>query len=123
MIGGTDIILKFKPKNYCPLNAICQILVQYWPQAIVQSGITCIVSNLFDYFHYVPFTTQNEFFIYKDKEAFELWEGFGAQENNKNTMIHLLLSNNSKNITIVCDDPNLPEMKKILDCIFNELSS
>ncbi len=50
--------------------------------------------------------------VYKDQAAFDSWEELGAEPCNHNTMVHVLAS--SKSATLVVDDPNEPDMKRII---------
>jgi hypothetical protein len=115
MISGTDIF--YPIKSYCPLREVIKIVSSYWPKLVIQSG-----TNSLFYKQENILPQEMELFLYRDHNSFQLWEKYGHHHENENTMFHILLSNDCKNITIVSDNPNHSETKKILDDIFVKIS-
>lgn len=111
MIGGEDSIIKtFDLERSSALDVCLQILMRYWQHAVVQSGVSAIV-----YIRYsaIPFGKETELMVYRNNEAFESWNKFGALPNNRNTMVHVLGYSNDS-LTVVSDDLHAADMKGLL---------
>jgi hypothetical protein len=108
MIGGFDKVL-WVDENAPAADLILRIVRRHWPNFVFQdaeedqpldaaksSGLTHLAAR--------------EFFLYRDTEAAQEWLHAGATDNNKNTLIHVILGNRRKpelklrSITLVGDD-------------------
>lgn len=111
MIGGDDAVIRLFNLHRSSAVDIClQILRRYWRHAVVQSGTSAIV---YHYYGMIPLGKETELMVYKDNESFESWNKFGALPSNRNAMVHLL-AYNDESMTMVADDLNAEEMKRLL---------
>ena len=108
MIGGSDIVL-WVDETAPAAELILRVIRQHWPSVVFQnadddqpldtaksSGLTQPVGR--------------EFFLYRTAEAAQDWLQLGATDDNKNTLIHVILGNRrkadvgSRSITLVGDE-------------------
>jgi hypothetical protein len=108
MIGGSDKVL-WVDENAPAADLILRTVRQHWPifvfqnanddkplDAATSSGLTKPAGR--------------EFFLYRTAEAAQHWLQLGATDENKNTLIHVILGNRRKpdvglrSITLVGDD-------------------
>jgi len=111
MIGGTDVII---PTTLAPAEAldICvRSIVEFWPGAVIEDAES---GQFYRSYRAVPFNHVNELFVYRDQTACESWEELGADESNRDTMVHLLYT---RQLTVVVDDPAAPEISGMFDAI------
>jgi hypothetical protein len=108
MIGGSDKIL-WVDENAPAGELILRVVRQHWPSFVFQNADE---DQPLDAAQSAGLTqpTGGEFFLYRTTEAAQDWLHSGATENNKNTMIHVILGNRRKpelglrSVTLVTDD-------------------
>jgi hypothetical protein len=108
-IGGYDIEIPVKG-GVAPILKVClPAIAQQWGRAVVQSGNGWLfgVGSL-------PHSGE-EFFVFKDLEAFNSWVLLGADPSNRNLMVQLIVGADS--LTLVVDDPDDPDMQTIISHI------
>jgi hypothetical protein len=105
MIGGTDIICSVSPETPA-VDVILRTVRRYWPHSVFQNADdpTPFVP---DNGQWPPHTPSREFFIFRDEQAARSWDELGADPENVNTMLHVLLPGTEgkapPSLTLVCD--------------------
>ena len=107
-IGGSDVIIKTKV-NSTVMPTVVKTIIQYWPKATFENAIS---GDKFDKYGKIPFKQLDELFIHRDAEI-EI--ACDSGEWPPNTMIYVIARDND--FTIIVDDPEDAEMKKIIDAI------
>lgn len=111
MIGGKDIVVQTSgPAELA--EHLLKLLRDDWPEMIVEDADTGeIIEMTIPHLNLVP----REFFVYQNLEMKDLWDEEGACVSNKNTMVHVLLQDDS--ITIVVDDTSTKMNQNMLGAI------
>jgi hypothetical protein len=91
-------------------------ILDCWPAGIIQDGDP---AQRFAEFALVPFRNLREVFVYRDQRAFESWERLGADRENADQMVHLLVSDGQ--LTIVVDRLKNASSKSIVDGLSDHL--
>jgi hypothetical protein len=107
MIGGIDIQIPTYG-GASSIEVAVRTIRQQWPQAVFENGLT---GERYDHFRQIPFGDIEEIFVYRDRNAADLWDQEGSIPATQNTMIHLLAD--ADLITAVVDERD-PAMEEIL---------
>lgn len=111
MIGRTDVIFENPGfDRWQLLDAIARCVCRHWRRSILQDGKT---GKRYASYTETPFKDIEELLIYRDQAAFESWERLGADPENANAMIHLLVGEND--LALVVDDENEATMRSVLE--------
>jgi len=111
MIGGHDIVLPTRGIGRSTALDVClKITVRHWKQAVIQSGTT---GEIYNGYGRVPFGKETELMVYRDRASLHSWETLGADEENRNTMVHLLAYTETQ-LTVVVDDLQATVMWRLL---------
>jgi hypothetical protein len=108
MIGGSDKVL-WVDENAPAADLILRVVRQHWPSLVFQDAdedqpLDAAKSTA------LAQPTAREFFLYSTAEAAQEWLQSGATDNNKNTLIHVIVGNRRKpdlglrSVTLVGDD-------------------
>jgi hypothetical protein len=98
MIGGYDIIVDLVPQPG-DAGVILDRMRGIWPGGYFQEADAGIYAPI-DTEGLLTVVPHDEFFLYRDKEAFDSWERDGLTPTNGDTMIYVLLG---KGMTFVVD--------------------
>jgi hypothetical protein len=110
MIGGEDIVIERGNADRSLLfEAIAQATSESWPALIVQDAAT---GDTYASIRDVPFGALSEMILYRDASSEEAWRTDGATEENYETMIHVLVGDNS--VTVVVGE-NRGEISMIVE--------
>lgn len=108
MIGGSDKVL-WVDENAPAADLILRVVRQHWPSFVFQNADddqpldAAKSSNLTQ-------PAGREFFLYRTAEAAQDWLQSGATDDNKNSLIHVILGNRRKpalglrSVTLVGDE-------------------
>ena len=114
MIGRDDIVLRTCGLGRLRALDICaQTIRLQWRNAIFQNGTS---AKVYDRYGAVPWGSEPEIFVYRDRAALDHWDEFEAHPDNANTMIYLLAYEESQ-ITVVVDDATAKEMAALLSAM------
>jgi len=114
MISGYDIILKSSAASEFVFEQAVLIARHAWSNAVVENGDTgellnpSVIGDWGDVFFGV-----REIMIYRDQASRDSWDVDGATPSNLNTMVHVIKAKWDR-VTVVVDDPNHPDIKKIV---------
>ena len=113
MIGGIDILFPRIPGAATAMHLCLRVIRKHWPQAAVEDAVTGRRSPAAE----MDFPTSGctEAFIYVDEETARRWDQEGAVPELANTMIHVLISEQS--MTLAVDDPQSSPVADILESI------
>ena len=108
MIGGSDKVL-WVDASALAADVILRIVRQHWPRFVFQNADE---DQPLDAANSSRLTQPDgrEFFIYRTAEAAQDWLQSGATDDNKNTLIHVILGKRRKpdlglrSVTLVGDD-------------------
>ena len=101
MIGGTDIVLHGRTKSH-DTDLLVRGIRSEWPSAVIQRANEDEAVPIRD-FHF-PIIGSAELIVYRDRASHQSWASNGATANNQDTMIHLIVSDDS--VTLVVDRPD-----------------
>jgi hypothetical protein len=116
MIGGMEIRLAIKGCA-TPLEVAVRAIMQRWPRSVFEDGIS---GEQYDQFSEIPFRSTSEIFVYRDRNAADIWDAEGAVPAVYNTMIHLI--SDDDNLTVVVDNHDR-EIDQIIDDVASELAA
>jgi len=124
MIGGTDVVLEIGP-GVAAADAILRAVRRHWPHCVYQNADdeTAPFAPVADW---PPRSVEREFFVYRDEDAARDWDAEGATEANHNTMLYVILPDESPapsdrpTVTVVCGEPT-GDVKAILEDIETSL--
>jgi hypothetical protein len=108
MIGGSDKVL-WVDENAPASDIILRIVQQHWPSFVVQNADEDQPLNAAKSAALTQ-SAGREFFLYRTAETAQNWLQAGATEDNKNTLIHVILGSRRKldfglrSVTLVGDD-------------------
>ena len=118
MIGGSDTIIENPTRSSAQaLDLASRCLRNAWPNVEFHDGDGRLLGN----YEQIAFGTVSELFAFRDREAAERWSHLGADPSNVNQMVHLLADVSS--LTVVVDDQNHAEMKRVLSAVRNGMQS
>ena len=103
MIGGVDIVIPSVHSPAQTMERVVKVFQRAWPKAVFQDANT---SDLLS-----GCLTASEILVYQDAKVLEEWD---AREEDTNKMAYLLTLTVGY-MTIVIDDPDLPEIRGILE--------
>ncbi|MBI3463563.1 MAG: hypothetical protein HY000_10970 [Planctomycetes bacterium] len=89
-IGGIDRVL-FAPAGVSVADAILQVCRDLWPKCIFQDSDGAIGHEIDDPWVWMHGTASDEFFVFTDRTAYEMWNEFGASQENSNSMLHFIV--------------------------------
>jgi len=98
------------------LDACLRAIRIYWPQAVFENATD--VGGADPYQHF-SIGDARELFAYRDADAAKEWDENGADPSTSNTMIHVLLSEDT--ITLVVDDAEDLPMAALLRSVSSML--
>ncbi len=101
MIGGADIVLH-GPTRAHDTDLLVRGIRGEWPSAMIQYADEDDAASIRD-FHF-PVIGPAELMVYRDLASYQSWQAKGATAENQDSMIHLIVSDNS--VTLVVDRPN-----------------
>ena len=105
MIGRMDIICPVSTKIPAA-DVIFRTVRRHWPHSVFQNAED-VAPFVPDNGRWPPAPPSREFFIYRDKQAARSWDKLGADLENVNTMLHVLLPETEgkapTSLTLVCD--------------------
>jgi hypothetical protein len=115
MIGGQDHIIP-TANALAALEHAMRMVRRIWHSAVFEDGRT---GEPIDPFAQPSLLGRREVLAFKDAAASRLWEEVGADETTRNTLIHLLISQDE--LTVVVDDEPSPEMQRFLHSLSHAL--
>jgi hypothetical protein len=121
MIGGTDIELTIR-SDIAAAEVIFRTVRRHWPNFVFQDAEDETVPYTVPTDGILPEPAGPEFFIYRDKQAALSWDKLGADPENFNTMLHVILGEEEpadsgmRSLTLVCDDL-VGEMRELVEDI------
>lgn len=95
MIGGRDFVLP-GPGGQQEFGLLRNSLLAWWPDAILEDANSELIASLREVRKELP-----EFFVYRNRDAYESWTAHGANAQNASDMIHVILR--PQDITLVTD--------------------
>ena len=107
MIGGSDKVL-WVDEDAPVADLVLRVVRQHWPNFVFQDADADQPLDAASPLLTPP--TGHEFFLYRTAATAQEWLEFGATDNNKNTLIHVILGNRRKpelrlrSVTLVGDD-------------------
>lgn len=101
MIGGADIVLHGQTKAH-DTDLLVRSIRREWPSAVIQRADEdeAIPIRNFRF----PIIGSAELIVYRDSGSHQSWTSNGATADNQDTMIHLIVSDDS--VTFVVDRPD-----------------
>ena len=112
MFAGEEMTLPLIGDRETTLYSCARAVLRVWRNAVIQDAQT---TTLYKDFSKVPFSWLKEMMIYRDETARQSWDELGADETNRNSMVHFLL--NGKELVMVLDDLQSEESRKIVDAV------
>ena len=104
-IGGVDYLLEVDNDN--AFNIVVNYMKKYWPNALFQSV------EAESYVSIDKAEDCDEFFIYQDQAAWDLWElDLPGEKEDQNKMFYFILQYAC--VTLVVDEES-PEILKVVD--------
>ena len=89
MFSGEETILPMVTDRATTLDWCARAMMEVWKQAVIQDAGT---GEIFADYAHVPFTRMKEMMIYRDEETLRSWDELGADETNRNTMVHFVFA-------------------------------
>jgi hypothetical protein len=124
MFAGEETVFPIVRDATLTWELCARAVLGLWPQAVFQDAHN---AEVFRNFASIPFHRMSEMMIYRDPDAFQSWEELGADESNRNTMVHVLLSKPSgtprQALVVVLDDASSVESVRILHALASVLQS
>ena len=81
-----------------------------WKQLLIENADSGdIFAFEFPFFQSLP----NEFFVYENALAKQLWDDHGACSQNANTMFYIIVQ--ARQVTLVVDDPLCPVCRSVIE--------
>lgn len=117
MIGGEDIVIPTSAGTE-GIDCCIRAIYRMWSNAVIENPIN---DDVYTKYTAICFNGLSEVFVYRDEAVKAEWDAHGAIESLHNTMIHLLLEDDS--ITLVVDIKEEAGMKKYLEEIKPVLKS
>jgi hypothetical protein len=108
MIGGSDKVL-WVAEEAPAAELILRVVRQHWPRFVFQNADDAEPMDATKSFG-LPQPAGCEFFLYRTAEAAQDWLQSGATDDNKDTLIHVILGTRRKpdlglrSVTLVGDD-------------------
>jgi hypothetical protein len=115
MIGGRDFVLP-GPAGQEEFSLLRDSLLAWWPDAFFEDANSEFVASLAEARERLP-----EFFVYRNRDAYESWTAHGANAQNASDMIHVILRD--QDITLVADYGDEPRTSKICEEIDEAIRS
>src|SRR5205809_507045 len=100
MIGGVEVTVRTDAGSQA-LEVSVRAIRDDWPRSAFENGDT---GERYESFSAVPFGRLKEVFVYRNPSDADAWDERGAVPELSNTMIHLILNEDS--LTIVIDNMN-----------------
>ena len=109
MISGNDIVIRTQSPLELAEETV-KLLRTAWKELLIENADS---GDLVDFG--IPFfqSLPNEFFVYENALAKQLWDDQGACSKNVNTMFHILLQD--RQVTLVVDDPLSPVCRNLIE--------
>jgi hypothetical protein len=118
MFAGEEITIPFVMDRGMALELSARAMLEVWKDGIIQDGQT---AEVYHDFSAVPFGRMQEMMIYRDEASVESWERLGADEENRNTMVHFLFPaehlGGDENMVFVLDDVMAAEAISIISAV------
>lgn len=87
VIGGVDKIVNItRPMGWREKMDLFKTLIAVWPNGVLEDTVSANVTRLVE-----VGSLPDEFFVYRDRKAYESWDEHGATQDNQGAMIHFLL--------------------------------
>jgi len=115
MIGGVETRIPTAP-GAAPVEVAVRAICRHWPDAVFEDAITAVRYNQSQS---ISLGQAEELFVYRDREAADIWEASGAIPAVYNTMIHLVPDDDA--LTLVVDKHDR-EMDQIIADVATELA-
>ena len=117
MISGEDVCLSIFVLPDTTLSMVCAVTKGTWLEAIVEDADTGQEIDAFapEAFSRDVFAKIHGVMIYKDRKSLESWDKEGRTSSNGNTMIYAIVDRDAFRLTMVADDWEEDDTRKILD--------
>lgn len=114
MLGGQEVFLQSSLETAGSVRAALDSIKATWPMLMCHDPVSGRDSNDIS-------ADATEILVFKDENAMRSWRDLGADESNRDTMIHLLADPNV--VTLVVDTPTAPEIATIVESLRSRLHS
>lgn len=105
MIGGADYSFEVSKAGLSvAADAVASAVRDRWPEAVFETGDSADVMRLADANAWARHKGADEFFFFASAQVARSWSQDGSTSSNRNTMLHVLLGDDPREITLVVDD-------------------
>ena len=112
MFAGEEMTLPLIADRETTLRLCARAVLEVWRGAVIQDAQT---THVYKDYRKVPFASLKEMMIYRDEAARRSWDELGADESNRNSMVHFVLAGNE--LAMVLDDLQSAESRRIVSAV------